>query len=60
MNICILAKLKVKCAKRLVKQQHARTVDQRTRNSHTLLLTAGERGGLAQFKALQADIGCLQ
>ena len=50
-----LAQLQVECAERLVEQQHARLVDQRTGDGDTLLLTAGKLVTLRFSKSSQAD-----
>ena len=51
----ILAQSEVKCAERLVKQQHLGSVDKSSGNGNTLLLAAGKLRNLAVFKAFEAD-----
>ena len=53
----ILAKLEVKCRKRLVQKKHLGLIDECTRNCHALLLTARERADTATLKATQVDHG---
>ena len=46
---------RVEVSRRLIGDDHARVVHQRTRDGHTLLLTAGEFIGEALFPAFQSD-----
>ena len=49
----ILAQLQVQRGERLVQQQHLRPADQGACDRHALLLSAGEAGDAALFKALE-------
>ena len=49
----VLAQTQIERTQRLVKQQHLRAVDQRARNGHALLLTAGKGSDLPVLKALE-------
>ena len=51
----ILAELEIQGTERLIQQQHARAVDQRTGNGDALLLTARQGGHAAMLKALEVD-----
>ena len=55
LDLHILAQLEVERAERLVEQQHARLVDERTRDGDTLLLAAGQAGHIARLEAGKAD-----
>ena len=55
LDLHVLAQLEVERTERLIEQQHARLAYQRTRDSDTLLLTAGQAGYIAVFKAAQTD-----
>ena len=50
-----LAELQIQGRQRLVQKQHLRLVDQRPGKGHTLLLSAGQQGGVFILIALQAD-----
>ena len=49
----ILTQTKIKCAQRFIEQKHLRPVNERARDCHALLLTAGEGSDLAVFKSLE-------
>ena len=50
-----LAELQIQGRQRLVQKQHLRLVDQRPGDGHTLLLSAGQQGGVFILITLQAD-----
>ena len=55
LGLHILAQLEIQRRQRLVEQQHTRVVRQRTGDGDALLLTAGQCGHAAFFKALEVD-----
>ena len=55
LELHLLAELQVERAQRLVEQEHLRAVDQRARERHALLLTAGQLARLALVEPFEPD-----